>query len=469
MKPALAVQPETDELQTAIGEIAHGCGRFAVECSDVGGKLVDVSNGIDAQAKLLGQLEEAAKDLLDEQEHVAGASAEAREFAGQARHHLQRSRPVVDGAIETFGGLTDLVIRLGDRMDRLEEALRQVQNVAAGIDKIGRQTNLLALNATLEAARAGDAGRGFAVVASEVKKLASDTRQATERIARTIDQLSREAESIGAEIDAGVQSGGEARSRTAELSLVLGETLDFVDELDGRTADIATRATTIRRNVHDLQVGLTDLGGAARTNSTEIRSANQRLQTLEKMSNGLLDRVSHIGVATADSPFIDLARQTASEITRIVEIAVSRGEITVEQLFDTHYREIAGSDPRQFLTGFVPFADAHVRPIIDDMVARDRRILATAMVDMNGFLPTHISAKSFPQGADALWNAEHCRNRRFFMDAQTAANLKSEADFVLDTYRQDLGGGRYRPVKSIAMPLRILGRRWGNLEFAYLD
>ena len=31
------------------------------------------------------------------------------------------------------------------------------------------------------------------------------------------------------------------------------------------------------------------------------------------------------------------------------------------------------------------------------------------------------------------------------------------------------GGGRYRPVKSVAVPLRILGRRWGNLEFAYLD
>ncbi|KKC24722.1 hypothetical protein [Sphingomonas sp. SRS2] len=52
---------------------------------------------------------------------------------------------------------------------------------------------------------------------------------------------------------------------------------------------------------------------------------------------------------------------------------------------------------------------------------------------------------------------------------QEHTNLKSDAPFVMETYRQDLGGGRYRPVKSVCLPLHIRGRRWGNLEFAYLD
>lgn len=61
-------------------------------------------------------------------------------------------------------------------------------DIVESITRIAKQTNLLALNATIEAARAGEAGRGFAVVASEVKKLAGDTRAATQRAAAIIEQ-----------------------------------------------------------------------------------------------------------------------------------------------------------------------------------------------------------------------------------------------------------------------------------------
>ncbi|WP_200933192.1 MULTISPECIES: methyl-accepting chemotaxis protein [unclassified Sphingomonas] len=457
------------ELEAAVGEIARGCGSFAIECSDVGGRVVEVGAKIVAQASLLDQLREAATGLRAEQEQVTEAAADAREYATQARGHLEASKPVVDGAIETFAGLTELVLRLGKRMDNLEEALREVQAVALTIDQIGRQTNLLALNATLEAARAGEAGRGFAVVAGEVKKLASDTRSATERIARTIERLTEEARGIGDEIDAGVASGGEAHARTAELANVLGETLVFVDALDTRSSNIAEGSLAIRRNVQDFEMGLTSLSSEAQANSQALTEARDRLGDLERVSNGLLNLVSSTGVRTADTPFIDTARRLMLDIRLVAEAAIDDERLSIEDLFDRTYVPIAGSDPEQFTTRFVAFADAHVRPLLDRVVEGDDRVLATAMVDANGFLPTHISSRSLPQGPDPLWNAEHCRNRRFFMDEQTALNLKSEAPFIVETYRQDLGGGRYRPVKSICLPLHVKGRRWGNVEFAYLD
>jgi len=65
----------------------------------------------------------------------------------------------------------------------LHDRLLQMSDIVQTIGAIADQTRLLALNAAIEAAHAGTAGYGFAVVASEVKKLASDTRRATEKVA----------------------------------------------------------------------------------------------------------------------------------------------------------------------------------------------------------------------------------------------------------------------------------------------
>ena len=72
----------------------------------------------------------------------------------------------------------------------MKDTLGQMAEIVGTIGKIAEQTNLLALNATIEAARAGEAGKGFAVVAQEVKKLANDTRAATDRAAQMSERLS---------------------------------------------------------------------------------------------------------------------------------------------------------------------------------------------------------------------------------------------------------------------------------------
>ena len=84
---------------------------------------------------------------------------------------------------------------LEQQKDALEKTMGQLAEIVTTIRGIASQTNMLALNATIEAARAGDAGRGFAVVAGEVKKLADDTRLATERAAT---MMQREAIAIAA-------------------------------------------------------------------------------------------------------------------------------------------------------------------------------------------------------------------------------------------------------------------------------
>lgn len=74
---------------------------------------------------------------------------------------------------------------------RLKSVMDELADIVASVAGIARQTNMLALNATIEAARAGDAGRGFAVVANEVKKLAGETRIATDRATQMMQHATR--------------------------------------------------------------------------------------------------------------------------------------------------------------------------------------------------------------------------------------------------------------------------------------
>ena len=70
----------------------------------------------------------------------------------------------------------------------MRATVSDLSEIVQSISGIAGQTNLLALNATIEAARAGNAGRGFAVVANEVKRLAGDTKAATNRASDMVNR-----------------------------------------------------------------------------------------------------------------------------------------------------------------------------------------------------------------------------------------------------------------------------------------
>ena len=465
----MASAPAEQADSKAISIVARNCGSLAIECSDVSGYVAGVSERITSNLKTLDQLEEVTTRLLADQVRVADSTDEARVLAEQAREKLGQGRAAIEDTIRLFSGLTDLVVQLGDRMAGFADAMSRVQNVTSTIESIASKTNMLALNATIEAARAGEAGRSFAVVAAEVKKLAHDTRAATSEIGATVASLTREAEAVTSEIKAGVDRSRIAQTRFSSISDTVAQVADIVAMVDRQTDGIAQSTSHIQQSVDRVKGGLGAFASDARANGGQLLETQERLAKLELLSNTMLDRLASCGVPIDDTPFIEFAIAANGEVAFIVEAALAAGEIDLDAVFDTDYVPMPGTDPVQYETRFCDFADARIRPLLDRLMAEEPRLIAAAITDINGYLPTHVSDRSHPQSADPEWNAQYCRNRRNFIDDVTRRAIESEKEAMLATYGMDLGQGRYLPVKNVFVPLWVSGRRWGNFELAYRD
>jgi methyl-accepting chemotaxis protein len=306
------------------------------------------------------------------------------------------------------------------------------------------------------------------VVASEVKKLAHDTRTATTQIAETIGELNREAAAVTSEIKTGVERSRAAQRMFRQVSENVREVEEIVELVDQRTDGIANSTNLIQSSVNRVKAGLTAFAGDIRTNSHDLVQAESRLHGLERLSNSMLDTLANSGADIDDTPLILTAQEAARAIEDAIERGIDGALVKLDDVFDRDYRPIPGSNPEQYDSRFCAFADAYVRPILDRFKASDRRVIGSAITDVNGYLPTHLSERSLPPSNDPTWNDANCRNKRIFMDETTANAIRSERPAMLATYRMELGAS-YVPVKNVFVPLWIKGRRWGNFELAYRD
>ena len=454
--------------ENAIRTVARDCGQLSMECSDVAGYVERVAERIVEHQKVLDALEEVTVRLLADQARVSDSTDEARLLSEQAKAKLEAGREAIEGTIGGFKGLTELVVQLGERMAGFASAMNQVQTVSSTIETIARKTNMLALNATIEAARAGDAGRSFAVVAAEVKKLAHDTRSATSQIASTIGELTREASAVTSEIKTGVERSRAAQAGFGQISDTVKEVTEIVSMVDRQTEGIAHSTSLIQTSVDRVKAGLSEFAGDARDNGGQLIKAQKRLSHLEMLSNNMLDTLANSGAEIDDTPMILLAQDAMRAITTAVEQGIDHGEIGMDQVHDRNYQLIEGSNPPQYNNGFCDFADKYVRPILDRFKVKESRIIGSAITNLDGYLPTHLSERSQAPGTDPVWNDANCRNRRIFMDEITRKACESDKPAMLATYRMELGD-KYIPVKNIFVPIYFKGRRWGNFELAYRD
>ena len=169
-----------------------------------------------------------------------------------------------------------------------------------------------------------------------------------------------------------------------------------------------------------------------------------------------------------NTEFVTRAMEAGTALSGIFEGAVASGAISIEDMFDTDYVEIPGTNPVQHRTRILDWADRALPPFQEAFLAKDPRMVFCVMIDRNGYLPVHNKIYSHPQRpGDVAWNTANSRNRRIFNDPAGLAAGRNLRSYLIQSYARDMGNGKTVMMREIDVPIRVNGRHWGGFRTAY--
>lgn len=420
-------------------------------------------NTLSGQASALGQEAAEVRGSIDDADKATGSTIDAVSALAQRLNGVESSQAAIDeetrGSQATVADARAAVEEVGGEVSRIVDSLRQVGLAAGQITQIALQTRLVAFNASVEAKRAGDAGRGFGVVADAVRDLAGRVEASSQQIMSTMKQLDERVGRLAREIQS--HEGQSVEDHPGKVHRALAS-------VDRKVKRIQQATQASRETCNGLRAQMGEIQEDVRTTSRVLRGAVSRTDTMLQISEQLLEAVADAGVQTADSPYIEAVMEGAARLSEMLQEALASGHAREADLFDDRYTAVSGSNPPQHTARFGPVAERLFPSVQEKLLQFSPKVVFAIAVDRNGYVAMHNTRYSQPQRADdPIWNAANSRWRRVFNDRTGLASARNEKRFLLQTYRRDMGGGRFVVMKEAAAPITVNGRHWGGLRLAF--
>lgn len=246
---------------------------------------------------------------FQETKHDAKASATfidtMSEDGTKALSNFETTSNDLDKIIETLKNLEDVFesfqtkfVLMSSSIQEIIASIKNINDFTNTISGIARNTNLLALNAAIEAARAGQYGKGFAVVAEEVRRLAKNSRDASENITNSILEVNEKLKEFEASSDEASEKNSIIKSEfntfrdllTHNISNI-NDSTNIFKEIVESSIDESKRLSRVISNVETISDNVNEDVSNMNTLLKGFTRFNESLIDLESSYNLLADDV----------------------------------------------------------------------------------------------------------------------------------------------------------------------------------
>ncbi|MDR1731070.1 MAG: methyl-accepting chemotaxis protein [Synergistaceae bacterium] len=261
---------------------------------DITATARDISDQTEAQFKSVKDMTGAIEGIISGVENVASISDSLSEKSMETSAMAEKGNASLSGVLAQMDSIAGTTKQTADAIRTLGEKSKQISEIIGLINSISDQTNLLALNAAIEAARAGEYGRGFAVVAEEVRKLAEQSRQATEKISEQIAAIQEETERTVSLMDVGVSESAKGVDAVTQNATILKEIISNIEALNEEIHkvssvmdNLSSSSASVRSSAESLDEICAKTSASAKNIVNDVDQQSSRLSEIENSTRRL--------------------------------------------------------------------------------------------------------------------------------------------------------------------------------------
>ncbi len=190
------VLQESEHVAGASQTILEEVNVLSGEIQEVSATSEEIAAGMQETNAISEDINQKSQDILMAANHIEEKADIANEAVNVMNQRADELRVRVEGTLEKS---EHFIKESNEQLALAKEEVKSVNEIeilSQAIIGITEQTNLLALNASIEAARAGSAGAGFSVIAEEIRQLADHSQKTvnqiqsiTQNVVKTVDHM----------------------------------------------------------------------------------------------------------------------------------------------------------------------------------------------------------------------------------------------------------------------------------------